>query len=317
MNLLTFDLNLLRVLDALLREQSTVKAGQRIRLSQPAVSAALARLRDALNDPLFVRQGQRLVPTEFAKSLEIPLRRLLDELTELLSGPSAFDPLQSHQNFKIAGSDFFAEMLMPPMAPLLEQVAPNLQIQLVELTPGDHVATLEKPEIDLALVPMEAFPAWVDTTPLFRGRFVVIARLGHPDIQRAGLAPGDILPIDLLCRLGHAVFSPEGKLRAMGDAALSRLGRERRVVMTMPTFSGVCHAVAESDLVALLPEALALKMAPRLGLAIFSAPMQLDPAQICMAWHRRNTGNPAHRWLRDLVAKVLAPLDTTTGIIRS
>jgi DNA-binding transcriptional LysR family regulator len=98
-NLLTFDLNLLRVLDALLREQSTVKAGQRVRLSQPAVSAALGRLRDALDDPLFVRQGQRLVPTEYARSLEIPLRTLLGDLANLLSGPGAFDPLEAHQNF--------------------------------------------------------------------------------------------------------------------------------------------------------------------------------------------------------------------------
>jgi len=308
-NLLTFDLNLLRVLDALLREQSTVKAGHRVRLSQPAVSAALGRLRDALNDPLFVRQGQRLVPTDYARSLEIPLRRLLGELTELLSGPGAFDPLEAHHNFKIAGSDFFAEMLMPPLAPVLEASAPNVRIQLVELVPGNHVETLEKQDIDLALVPMEPFPAWVDSAKVFRGPFVVISRKTHPAIRRAGLAPGDVLPIDLFCSLGHVVFSPEGKLRAMGDSALARMGRERRVVMTLPTFSGVCHAVADSDLVALLPQSLALQMAPRLKLAIHGAPMPLEPAHICMAWHRRNTGNPAHRWLRDTVAKILAPLD--------
>jgi DNA-binding transcriptional LysR family regulator len=309
MNLLTFDLNLLRVLDALLVDQSTVRAGRRVRLSQPAVSAALGRLRDALNDPLFVRQGQRLVPTDYARSLEIPLRRLLGELTELLSGPGTFDPLEAHQSFKIAGSDFFAEMLMPPLAPLLEKSAPNVRIQLVELTPGDHIGTIEKQDTDLALVPLETFPAWVDSLRVFRGRFVVVARRGHPGIRRAGLAPGATLPIDLFCSLGHAVFSPEGKLKGMGDAALARMGRERRVVMTMPTFGGVCHAVAESDLVGLLPESLAIRMAPRLKLAIFSPPMPLEPAHVCMAWHKRNTGNPAHRWLREIVAKVLSPLD--------
>jgi DNA-binding transcriptional LysR family regulator len=310
MNLLTFDLNLLRVLDALLREQSTVKAGRRVRLSQPAVSAALGRLRDSLNDPLFVRQGQRLVPTDYARSLEIPLRRLLGDLTELLSGPSAFDPLEARQNFKIAGSDFFAEMLMPALAPLIQASAPNIRIQLVELVPGDHIATVEKQDIDLAMMPMETFPAWVDSAQVFRGRFVVVARKGHPIIRKAGLASGTTLPMDLFCSVGHAVFSPEGKLKAMGDAALARMGRERRVVMTMPTFGGVCHAVAESDLVALLPESLAIRMAPRLKLAIFTPPMPLDPAHICMAWHRRNTGNLAHRWLREMVAKVLSPLDT-------
>lgn len=309
MNLLTFDLNLLRVLDALLRDQSTVKAGQRVRLSQPAVSAALGRLRDALGDPLFVRQGQRLVPTDYARSLEIPLRRVLGELTELLSGPGSFDPRQARHDFKIAGSDFFAEMLMPPLAPLIERTAPNVRIQLVELVPGNHVETLEKQDIDIALVPTDTFPAWVDSAKVFRGPFVVIARKAHPVLRRAGLAAGETMPIDLFCRLGHAVFSPEGKLRAMGDAALARLGRERRIVMTMPTFSGVCHAVADSDLIALLPQSLARQMAPRLKLAMYTAPMPIDPAHIFMAWHRRNTNNPAHRWLRDVVAQVLSPLD--------
>ncbi len=308
MNLSTFDLNLLRVLDALLQEPSTVKAAQRVSLSQPAVSAALGRLRHALDDPLFVRQGQRLVPTAYARSLEIPLRHLLDDLTELLSGPGEFHPLEAEHNFKIAGSDFFAEMLMPPLASMLHRTALKIRIQLVDLVPGHHIETLESHEIDMALIPREALPDWVESLQVFRSRFVVIAREGHSGIQQAGLRPGDTLPIDVFCSLGHAVFSPEGKPRAMGDAALSRMGRERRVVITMPTFGGICHAVSESDLLALLPEQLALRMAPRLGLAIFQAPMPIDPAQICMAWHKRNTGSPAHRWLRERVAEVLSPL---------
>ncbi|MGA9575152.1 MAG: LysR family transcriptional regulator, partial [Lysobacterales bacterium] len=311
MNILTFDLNLLRILDALLREQSTVKAGLRVHLSQPAVSSALRRLRDSLNDPLFVRQGQRLVPTEYARSLEIPLRRLLDELTDLLSGPRTFEPLHAQHNFKIAGSDFFGEMLMPPLASRLNRLAPNIQVQLVELVPGNHISTLEKHEIDMALIPMETFPGWVDSTAVFGAGFVVIAREDHPGLLEAGLEPGDTIPVDLFCELGHIVFSPEGKLRAMGDAALSRMGRERRVIMTMPAFGGICHAVSGSDLIALLPEPLAVEMARRLGLSIYSAPMPLDPAQIFMVWHRRNTGNPAHRWLRELIVEVLAPLDST------
>lgn len=310
MNLLTFDLNLLRVLDALLHEQSTVKAGQRVRLSQPAVSAALGRLRDALNDPLFVRQGQRLVPTGYARSLEVPLRHLLDELTELLSGPAEFDPRHARQDFKIAGSDFFAEILMPALAPLLGQAAPNVRIQLVELVADNHIATLEKHEIDVALVPLQALPGWVESIELFRARFVVVARSGHPGLQQAGLVAGDTIPIDLFCEIGHAVFSPEGNFKAMGDAALSRIGRERRVVMTMPTFGGVCHAVSVSDLIALLPEPLALRMARRLGLAIYTPPMHLDPARISLAWHQRNTLNPAHRWLREMIGQVLEPLDS-------
>ncbi len=116
MNMAKFDLNLLRVLDALLHEGSTVRAGARIGLSQPAVSAALGRLRHALGDELFLRHGQGLEPTDYARSLEIPLRKALDGLEALLSGPDNFDPATATLTFKLSGSDFFAEMLMPVLA---------------------------------------------------------------------------------------------------------------------------------------------------------------------------------------------------------
>ena len=127
MNLLSFDLNLLRVLDALLHERSTVGAAEKIGLSQPAVSSALGRLRILLDDPLFVRHGQRIVPTDYAKSLEIPLRQTLDTLADLLSRGEGFDPSESARSFKIAGSDYFAEILMPPLARLLSARGNRIQ----------------------------------------------------------------------------------------------------------------------------------------------------------------------------------------------
>lgn len=309
MNLTAFDLNLLRVLDALLREQSTVKAGKRIGLSQPAVSAALGRLRHALNDPLFVRKGQRIEPTQYAKDVEPELRHLLDKLENLLTRPERFDPAQIEQSFKIAGSDFFAAMLMPELATLLSRHAPKVQTQLIDLVPENYIGTLEKHGIDLAIVPKTDFPPWVDNAPAFQSRFVTIARVGHERLQREGVQQGEVIPIDLFCDLGHVVFSPEGKLKAMGDAALARMGRERRVVMTMPVFGGICNAVAGSELVSLLPEQLARKMAPHLGLVIYKPPMQLNPALMCMIWHKRNTSHPTHRWLREMVLNVLSGLN--------
>lgn len=307
MNLRTFDLNLLRVLSALLAEQSTVRAGERVGLSQSAVSAALGRLRAALDDPLFVRQGQRIVPTDFARSLEVPLKAILDDLERLLREHVDFDPFGVAQSFKIAASDFFAVMLMPKLAEILAARAPQMQVQLVDLLPESYAGILERTGIDLALVPKTEFPAWSDHQPLFQSRFVMIARQGHPRL--ADVAPGAVVPMDLFCDLGHVVFSPEGHLRAMGDAALARVGRSRRVVMTMPVFSGVCLAVAGSDLVALVPEPLALSMAGRLGLQVYTAPMPLPAATICMVWHKRSTGNAAHRWFRSVVAEVLGTLE--------
>lgn len=305
MNLLSFDLNLLRALDALLRDQSTVKAGERIGLSQPAVSSALGRLRLALQDPLFVRQGQSIVPTEYAAGLELPLRRILDDLEDLLSGPQAFDPAGSANSFKISGSDFYAEMLMPALAARLSTSAPHMQVQLVDQVPDNYVEALENHAIDLTLIPRTQVPSWIEGMPVFQSRFVVIARKNHARLSQTGVRPGTTVPIDLFCELGHIVFSPDGHLKAMGDAALAHIGRERRVVMTMPVFGGVSSAVADSDLVALLPEQIAKKMAPRLGLDIFLPPMPIEPVQLCMYWHKRNSRNSSHKWLRDVIAEVL------------
>ncbi len=308
MNLSKIDLNLLRVLDALLHEQSTVKAGKSIGLSQPAVSSALARLRLALRDPLFVRQGQRIVPTEYARGLELPLRQALDNIQDLLAGPDSFDPARAEQQFKISGSDFFAEMLMPRLAQVLSRLAPKIQMQLVDLVPDNYVGTLAKHGIDLALVPKTQFPAWVDHAVAFRSEFVMIARAGHPRLRKARVKPGDTVSLDLYCDLRHVSFSPEGNLKTMADSALARIGRQRHVAMTVPVFSGVTTAVSESDLVAMVPAQLAHKVAARLGLRIYTLPMRVGPAAICMIWHKRNTTHVTHRWLRQQVFDILSGL---------
>lgn len=312
MNFKAFDLNLLRVLDALLATGSTTQAGQLVGLSQPAVSAALSRLRATLDDPLFVRQGRGLVPTDYAAGLRDPLRAVLEETEALLNRGKQFDPLTAQDSFKLSGSDFFAEMLMPQLADFLSRTAPGLRVQLVDLVPDSYVDTLDRYQVDLALIPETEFPDWVAHQRLFRSSFSTIARVGHPRLRRAGVAPGDVIPIDLFCDIQHVLFSPQGNLTAMGDAALARVGRSRRVAMTMPVFSGVYNAVASSDLIALIPRQLAERMAGRVGLEIYDAPMPVDPAAIAMIWHKRSTNAPAHRWLRSQIATLMAPLDEAT-----
>lgn len=308
-NFKTFDLNLLRVLDALLATGSTTAAGHRIGLSQPAVSSALARLRHALDDPLFIRHGRNLEPTDFATGLRDPLHLLLQDAESLLSGPDRFDPSRAEGAFKISGSDFFAEMLMPHLARRVSEQAPRLRVQLVDLVPDNYIDTLDRYQVDMALIPTMPFPDWADSQRLFASTFVTIARRGHPRLARAGMAPGQTIPIDLFCDLQHILFSPEGKLTAMGDAALAKVGRKRNVAMTLPVFSGVYNAVAQSDMIALLPRQLAIKMADRVGFDLYEAPMPIATATIRMVWHRRATRTPAHRWLREQIAELTAPLD--------
>jgi len=302
-NLASFDLNLLRVLDALLREKSTVRASDRLGLSQPAVSAALGRLRHALNDPLFVRQGQGMVPTVFAETLEQPLRQTLTRLESLLRGQAGFDPKAADFVFRISGSDYFATMLMPRLVRGVLHQAPGIRLQLVDLVPDNYFEPLDRHKVDIALVPRGDFPAWVDSAALFVSDFVAIARTGHPALD--GMALGDGLPLDLYCGLDHVLCSPEGRFVGLGDAALARVGRKRNVAVSVPFFEAVLSIVAQTDMIALVPKELARTRAAQGQIAIYLPPLPLTTPEICMIWHRRHTGDPAHAWMRAEVRQCL------------
>ncbi|MEL6296674.1 MAG: LysR family transcriptional regulator [Pseudomonadota bacterium] len=308
-NLSSFDLNLLRVLDALVIEQSTVRAGERLGLSQPAVSGALKRLRLSLGDELFFRSGQKLEATEFALSLKEPLQEVLSRVEALISARDAFDPATAEHRFRISGSDFFAEMLMPALAEHLTAHAPSLRVHLVDLVPDDRVGTLASHDVDFALLPETPLPDWAEGEPVFSSSFSVIARKAHPRTTELALAPGDVMPLDLFCDLGHVLFSTEGNPKGLGDEAVARIGRERRVAMTLPVFSGVYRAVAGSDLIALLPSALAHRIAESANLNVFEPPIPVDPASLVLIWHRRFSESPPHLWLRSRIIELLHPLN--------
>ncbi|WP_171097266.1 LysR family transcriptional regulator [Ruegeria sp. HKCCD7255] len=308
-NLSSFDLNLLRVLNALLIEMSTVKAGERLGLSQPAVSGALKRLRLSLGDELFFRNGQKLEPTAHALSLREPLQEILSRVETLISAKDAFDPATAAHRFRISGSDFFAEMLMPALAEYLTVHAPRISVHLVDLVPDNRVNAFADIEVDFALLPETPLPDWAEAQEMFASSFSVIARKDHPKAVERGLVHGDTLPLDLFCELGHVLFSTTGTPDGLGDEALARVGRRRNVVMTLPVFSGVYRAVAGSDLIALLPSALAHRVAESAGLNVFAPPISVDPARLSLVWHRRVSDSAPHQWLRERIAEILHPLN--------
>ena len=307
MNFATLDLNLLRILDAVLREGSTIKAGERLGLSQSAVSNALNRLRNSVDDALFVRHGNQLVPTDFAASIADGLREELNRLEGLLTPPADFDPLASEGNFKISASDFFAELLMPALGDHLNNTAPKITAQLVDLVPYNYVESLSRYQADLALIPDMELPDWANREPLFYSSFSVIGRATNPAL--ALVATGDELSMETFCDLPHVLFSPEGKLAAMGDAALAKVGQKRRVVMTLPVFSGVCRVVSESNLIALVPTQLARKVSTGFDLKYFKPPFEISPALIIAVWHKRSDENPMAKWVRQQIFDLMKPLD--------
>jgi len=306
-NFATLDLNLLRILDAILREGSTTRAGERLGLSQSAVSNALNRLRHSLDDTLFVRHGNQLVPTDFAASIKDGLREELNRLEGLLTPPANFDPLQAQGNFKISASDFFAELLMPPLGDHLSRVAPGITAQLVDLVPYNYPESLERYQADMALIPDMPLPEWINREPLFHSSFSVIGRAANAALS--SFQSGGEISLETFCELSHVLFSPEGKMSAMGDAALAKVGRKRQVAMTLPVFSGVCRAVSESDLIALVPTQLAQNVSTGFDLKYFAPPFEIAPALIIAIWHKRSDENPMAKWMRQQIFDLMKPLD--------
>ncbi|MEI9418415.1 LysR family transcriptional regulator [Mesorhizobium sp. Cs1321R2N1] len=184
MNLNALDLNLVRVLDALLRERSVTRAGEQIGLSQPAVSAALNRLRHVLNDQLFVRRGNDMVPTPRAESLTEPVRAALREIERVFQTGKDFDPAGLERTFTFMGADFFSMLLMPPLAARIAAIAPGVSFRFLDSARGDVSRLLQDDEIDAALERPLEVPDWVSSTPLFHSPFAIIA--GTP----LGLAVG-------------------------------------------------------------------------------------------------------------------------------
>jgi DNA-binding transcriptional LysR family regulator len=285
------DLNLLVVLDVLLEERNVSRAARRLALTQSTVSGMLARLRETLGDPLFVRSRYGLRPTPRAESLAAPLRRWLEDARALIA-PAAFDPARWAGSVAISSTDYMQETLLLPFVRELAGRAPRLRVALVPLAVDGLSERLASGALDLAVTIPEFAPLDLPSRRLYRDRYVVAMRRGHP------LAGKRRLSLDDFCRFDHVVVSPTGGAFAgPTDAALARAGRERRVRTSVPTFLLVPRMLQSEDLVAVLPRRLAASRAHRLR--ILPPPLEIPGFDVVAVWHPRVQLDAPHRWLRE------------------
>ena len=299
MNLAKIDLNLLLVFDALMSERNVTRAGQRIGLSQPAVSAALNRLRGILDDDLFLRGGGEMVPTPRALALAEPVADALRRIEFAFGGAERFDPATMQRDFTIRGVDYVGYLLIPPLVTSLANSAPGIAVRCLDAQTGSVSQLLEEGRIDLAIEVMHSFDEHIRSQFLLRERYVVIVSANHPDIRASGrTCSQDIFDLDLYCRLPHALHSFVAGTTGNVDAALAAISRKRHVALSAPHFLSIARAVASSRMIATFPERLAAHIAPMLGLRIYTAPVDLAPISLAMIWHRRNDGDPSQIWFR-------------------
>lgn len=305
MDLAGFDLNLLRVFDAVFRERSVTRAGDQIGLSQPAVSAALNRLRYLLDDQLFVRRGTEMIPTPRAEDLSGPINTALEMLEAAVQGRGHFDPTEARRTYTLLAGDYFSMLLMPSLSERVLKIAPGVRLRLLDGGWSDAERMLQDDAVDLVLEgPIQA-PEWVSRETLFRSKFVIVAPAHNSRLADEGVRPGDTFPLELFCELPHALRTLQGGMTSFTDAALEKIGRSRRVVLAVPHFQGVLLAVARGGMIAAVPETFAEQFARPLGLALYPPPVEMPTPEIQMYWHSRHDRNPAHCWLRTQVAETV------------
>jgi len=296
-DLSTLDLNLLRVFDAVARERHVTRAAHRLNLSQPAVSNALARLRAALNDELFLRRPGGVEPTELALALAGPVAEVLDRLRETLTARAPFDPATADRVFVVALSEYAEAVLAPPLLERMRQEAPGC---LLAIRHGDRTNwqdLLERGEAELAIGVLPEPPAIFTRIRLLPEGFMTLMRLDHP------LATG-VMTEDRLITFPHLLHSPNGSRDGALDVALATRGKKRRLGAVVAHLSAVPGILARTDMVMTLSGRLALLLADAHGLVVRESPVEIRHTRLSMIFHRRLESDDGHAWLRRLILTV-------------
>lgn len=299
------DLNLLKVFDAIMAERSLTKAARQLALTQPAVSNALRRLREALGDELLVRKGRQLEPTVRALELWSAVRTALQQLQASLA-PSVFDPATATNTFVLTMADATAAELMPGLLAVITAQAPGISLRVVPLTTRDPRRLLEEGQADLALGHFPAAVAELSSRAqvgeslafvqhrLFAGDYVCVMRHDHP------LAQGP-LTLERYCAARHLLVSFSGRAVGFMDEALRTLGQTRRIVLTVNQFFTAGKVVSQSDLLTVLPRHFVNVTGFADQLVLRELPFTAPRVQVDALWHQRQDGTSAHRWLREQI----------------
>ena len=304
MNLRGVDLNLLVVLDALLREKSVSRAGEMVGLSQSATSAALSRLRDMFHDPLLVRVGRQLALTQNAENLIEPLKDALSKVQQTLMQQGGFDPRHDARTFTISASDYAVLVLLGPLVKRLETEAPHITLHLVPRS-HDTERMLHEDLVDVVIEPHELLPdSGFPSEPLLSDRWLCAA-----DSQN--IVSGKV-SLEAFQNAPHLAYGigPDRQFN-LADRHLAREGINRRIAVTVESFVLVPFLLRQSNLISLVLERAISELGVP-GVVGVEPPVELPDIHERMFWHPRHTSNLAHRWLRDCLRETARRIQAGT-----
>jgi DNA-binding transcriptional LysR family regulator len=298
--LAALDLNLLVVFDAIMRDRSVTRAGQRLGLSQPAMSHALTRLRHMLKDELFVRSPNGMVPTPRAEELATPIRIALDGLQQSLE-PLQFDPSKETTTFYIAVDNYAAIVLVAPIAALVAKIAPGVKLDFRPSGTLNVLEQLDRSELHLAMGPLVVQGERFSRKRLLQDQFVVVHRKGHPAAKAQEFSTEKLATLPQL-EISSAQFGPD-----FVDGSPGRSRPTLKPAIRAP-FLSAAQILATSDLVAVLPLNVAKNMTRSHHLVFRRLSRSPKPIEAAMIWLRRLDNQPAHAWLRDVISRVVRDL---------
>ena len=301
------DLNLMQVFDALMHESNLTRAGFRLGLSQPTMSHALAKLRKLTGNQLFVRVPSGMEPTDFALRIAPSVTEGLKLLIGAVEGDGPFNPSRCDRTFQILMSDIGELVYLPRLLNRLAQVAPNLDLRVIQLPREAYQDALASGEADLAIGFLPALKTGVYQQRLFTDNHICLVRADHPSNKKS-------LSLSQFCNQSHVVIEPPGS-RLSGHSVqtsttsllerhLSTLGITRRVLLRVPHFTVVPAIVQQTDLITTLPSYVLSYTRNLPNLKTFKLPFAVPSYEIKQFWHERNHKDPANRWLRAVVSEL-------------
>ncbi len=307
-DLQTLDLNLLRVFDAVARERHVTRAAERLHLSQPAVSNALARLRTALNDELFLRRPGGVEPTALAASLAGPVAEVLDRLRQTLATHAPFDPATTDRVFTVALSEYAEGVLVPCVLAQMEKEAPRALLAVRHADRTNAIDLLEAGEAEMAAAVLPEPPALYTRVRLLPEVFLTLMRRGHP------LAEGP-MTVAKLAAFPHLLHSPNGSRDGALDGPMAAAGHPRRLGAVVAHLGVVPEILARTDMVMTLSARLAQRLAEAHGLALRPSPVEIRHTRLSLVFHRRFEADAGHAWLRRLLLAVAREVGPVPGLV--
>lgn len=293
MHLSGVDLNLFVVFETIYAQRNLTRASEILNITQPAVSNALARLRAAYGDPLFVRVGRTMTPSPLAHNLIGPVRGALRQLRTSIEQGRSFDPLTSEKVFNICVRDNACTELMPSLMARLAVDAPGVRVHCQEVDRREIAAELASARLDLAIDIPEVARSELNSLPLFTDRYVCVLRRDHPKAARA-------LDLPEFLAMNHIMVSGRRSGRGFVDIALARLGHQTNSFLRLTHFQPAFHAVMNTDMVLSAP----LSLARKYDVAIKELPFPVPVLEAFLYWHRNADSDPANIWMRQAIAAI-------------